>query len=326
MSDCRSATGADALVVTGPHFHQESLGEQVVTTDAGLQDRLAALLSHTGARAYDGTGVNLIQTQQINTYRLDAGDSVNTSYVFANTVHTQDAQVGGLAADTILQSHADGIVAAGYPPSAIPKLHAAINRVTVVPSAGQGVFLPSAQPGMSCVVLNHAALPCQIWGQGSDTVQDRLSFAGMPQLPGAGVVYVCVTAGAWYGIGLGQGLAPFSAAYDGGQVTGWLPTVAATGGQTAHAGGGQAGAYELRCVINAVSVVASDGDSVALMAASPGLQITVINNDKHVLAVFPKAGDAINGQAANAPLLVAAGKASLFSCPFAGQWWALVSA
>src|SRR5947199_32565 len=76
---------------------------------------------------------------------------------------------------------------------------------------------------------------------------------------------------------------------------GGLQTLSFTPSITAFATGGQTSAVALTSMINRVSTVATQGDSVKLPAAAVGLTITVINRGAQAMQVFGAGTDTING-------------------------------
>lgn len=107
-------------------------------------------------------------------------------------------------------------------------------------------------------------------------------------------------------------------------LTSGVPTVA--NALTARAGGGQALATPLPGTINRVTVCATAADSVLLPVSFPGARISVSNFGAAAMNVFPQTGEQINALGANAAFSVAIGKPTLFECPVAGQWQAILSA
>lgn len=98
---------------------------------------------------------------------------------------------------------------------------------------------------------------------------------------------------------------------------------------TAHAGGGQSSATLLTGGINAVTTVASSGDSVVLppTTASNGVPgalgaqgIVVINLGANPLAIYPATGDKINGLSANSSITLAVNGIATLSCYAANNW------
>ena len=85
-----------------------------------------------------------------------------------------------------------------------------------------------------------------------------------------------------------------------------------TSGITAFAGGGQTNAVLLSSNINEIATVATTGDSVKLVVAVAGLDVTVINNGVNAMDVFPNTGDQIDALAVDAALSMAAGARFIF--------------
>ena len=90
---------------------------------------------------------------------------------------------------------------------------------------------------------------------------------------------------------------------------------------TAHAGGGQASAYQLTRQFNKVTVVATAADSVKLPAAHNGMgAIYVANADStDSLNVYPPVGEYMNGTI-NAAQAIAAGASAIFVPGSEGHW------
>lgn len=216
----------------------------------------------------------------------------------------------------VSEASSDSIVAfAGGGQASATQLLAEINRVITVTTAGDSVKLPASVNGLTIMVTNHGAKPMQVYGLGTDTINDVATATGVSQMPNSVVIYVCSTVGAWYAEGLGNGYA------------GSLPTSSTTNAITAFATGGQTSAVPLTSVINRITVVGSAADSVKLPASAAGLSLTVTNAAATNSAnVFPFLGDAINALGANAAFALAAGKTATFTSAVAGQWHALLSA
>lgn len=99
-------------------------------------------------------------------------------------------------------------------------------------------------------------------------------------------------------------------------------------GLTALAGGGQAGATELRVqAINRVTTVATAADSTLLPYARKG-SVCIVKNAAaaNSMNVFPRVGQAVNALAADAAYAMAANKMALFACGVEGTWDASVTA
>jgi hypothetical protein len=222
-----------------------------------------------------------------------------------------------LAVGYLLESAADNLTAnAGGGQTNALQLAAEINRITTVASIGDSVKLPPSAPGLSIVVINHGGKQCQVYGAGSDTINDAAAATGVPQMNGSTTIYACATAGAWYSNGTAEG---YSAGF---------MTTSYTDGITAHAGGGQASAVPLTSMINRVTTVATAADSVALPLAAPGMDITVINAGANAMQVFAQNGssDTIDGTAGSTGYSQAAGKSVQYLSTAAGAWHKIVSA
>jgi hypothetical protein len=194
-------------------------------------------------------------------------------------------------------------------------LTASINRVSVVAAAGDSVKLPAASAGTIVIVINDAALPMQVFGAGTDTINDVATATGVSQMQQSVVIYTATATGNWMAEGLGNGY------------SGSLPTASATNGITAFATGGQASAVLLNSVINRVTTVGTAGDSVKLPPAVAGLMLVVTNAAAaNSMNLFPNTGDQINALGANAAFAIVAGKTAQLSCAVAGQWHAVLSA
>lgn len=210
----------------------------------------------------------------------------------------------------LFESFTDNITAhAGGGQASAVALVSEINRVTTVTTAGDSVALPAAAPGLSVVLMNHGANAMQVFGAGTDTINDVATATGVSQMAGSISIYACATSGKWYSEGVGRGYA------------GSLPITSYTNAITAHAGGGQASAVPLTTVLNRITTVATAADSVLLPASSPGVQITIANAAAaNACNVFPQTGDQINVLGANAAFSLVANKTATFYCMNAGQW------
>ena len=211
----------------------------------------------------------------------------------------------------------DNITAhAGGGQSSATQLLAAINRVNTVATAGDSVMLPAAVPGLDCIIINHGANPMQVYGNGTDLIDDVATATGVSQMQNSQVLYTCASTGRWYSNGLATGF--------GGP---GLETYSTADNITAHAGGGQGAATQLNSMVNRITIVATAGDSVVLPAGAVGLQITVINAAAaNSMNVFPQSGAQINSLGANAAFAVVAGKTAQFTCTSPNQWHSILSA
>jgi hypothetical protein len=163
----------------------------------------------------------------------------------------------------LLESSQDAIIAnPGGGVSNATVLTRQNNRITTVATAGDSVKLPPALQGLECYVINHGAAAMQVFGNGTDTINDVAGSTGVSQMTGSCVLYICMTPGAWYTEGLAGG---FVSGQSGG-----FQTFATQTGITAHAGGGQASATPITAMQAQISVAATAGDSVLLPPAKQG--------------------------------------------------------
>jgi|ERR1044072_804631 hypothetical protein len=91
---------------------------------------------------------------------------------------------------------------------------------------------------------------------------------------------------------------------------------------TAHAGGGQASAFQLTKEMSRVSTVATAGDSVVLPASAAGLTIILENASANPMQVYGLGSDTINGVAAATGVSQMQGSVVFYTCYSAGAWYA----
>lgn len=221
--------------------------------------------------------------------------------------------------DFFLESSADNITAkAGGGQTGAFQLNTQTARITTVATTGDSVKLPPSAPGLELLIINHGVNPMQVYGAGTDTIDDVATATGVSQMSNSFVLYSCATTGAWYTEGLASGFVRGAS----------LQTFSAQDGITAHAGGGQGAAVLLTAMMNRIATVGSAADSVVLPPSSPGMDITVTNAAAaNSLNIFPSAGgtgtEAINALGANAAFALTAGKSVQFICYTAGLWHTL---
>jgi hypothetical protein len=218
------------------------------------------------------------------------------------------------------ESSEDNIVAkAGGTQTTARLLTAMTSRIITVATPNDAVLLPISAAGLELMVINHGANAMQVFGSGTDTIDDIATATGVSQMPNSLVIYTCAAAGKWYSEGLATGF--------GGP---GLQTMSSQDTLTAKAGGGQyaAGvAPVINRMINRVTTVATAADSVTLPVSVAGLQIVVINAAAaNSMNVFPATGDFINALAVNTQIALAAGKTMTFYCATAGTWHSVLSA
>lgn len=97
-------------------------------------------------------------------------------------------------------------------------------------------------------------------------------------------------------------------------------TQSLTAGITAFAGGGQGSATALASNMNEVTTVATQGDSVALPAATAGKVVTVLNRGAFPMQVFGAGTDTINGIATATGVSQGVNTTAVYRCSVAGNW------
>lgn len=220
-----------------------------------------------------------------------------------------------LPGDFWIESVQDLITAtAGGGQGAAFQINTQTARITTVATAGDSVQLPPAAPGMELMVINHGVNSMQVFGNGTDTIDDQAAATGVAQMANSLVIYTCTIAGTWYSEGLATG---FSKSL--GLQTLRYASIAA------NATGTQASGTPITGLVNSVSS-AGAAQSVTLPVSTPGLAITIATiTAVNTVAVFPNAGgtgtETINALAANAGITMAALSSAMFVCTVAGQWW-----
>ena len=213
-------------------------------------------------------------------------------------------------AGCIQESASDGLTAhAGGGQASALQLTSEINRITTVGTAGDSVRLPASFVGADVMIINHGTLPIQVYGAGTDTIDDVATATGVSQMANSTVLYFCTTAGAWYTEGLA-----------GGFVRGYSLQTFSSAVVAANATGTQASGTPITAMQNQVSAGGANY-SVTLPPSAVGMEITVHNVSGVALAVFPAVGETINGLSANAALSFPANTSTSFYCNVAGQWY-----
>jgi len=220
--------------------------------------------------------------------------------------------IGGLGNLFFLDTSTDNITAkAGGGQTNATQLVAQNNRVTTVATAGDSVRLPPAVAGLDMIVINHGANPMQVYGSGTDTINDVATATGVPQMQNSSVLYFCMTNGVWYTEGLASGFVSGGGAFQ---------TYSTQTGITAHAGGGRASAVAITAMQAQISTVATTADSVVLPPALPGMEITIVNNGANSAQVFGNGSDTINGTAGSTGVAQAAAAVTIYYCFVSGAW------
>lgn len=209
-----------------------------------------------------------------------------------------------------------------------------VNRITTVANIGDSVKLPSTSqvpasgpgyatgsviPGVggTIYIINHGANACQVFGSGTDTIDDVASGTGVQQMANSMVLYTCTSAGKWYSEGLATGYGGTGTL----QTFSWLNNIVGSTGSTVSAAQtiSWASSAQLTAMINRCSTVAvtdsATGFSLPITtgAALPGTDMTFINNTTGSVNIF--AGntlDVINALSTSVGFAVGSSK----SCQF----------
>ena len=230
----------------------------------------------------------------------------------------------------IFESVGEGLTATGTTQATALQLAAELNRITTC-GAGAGVILPSTKinpvsgpnagvvnpgVGQTIMIINHGANPLQVYGNGTDTINDVATATGVTQMINSMVIYIQTVTGKWYTQGLGEGY------------SGAFATFSATNGIAASTvNKSSATSVSLTTMINRTTGGADSAISVALPASAAGMNITLLNACTGSLNVFSgNTVDQINVIASTSPYAVASSKSVEFICANVGQWHALLSA
>lgn len=223
----------------------------------------------------------------------------------------------------VIESSADTLTAhaGGGQANALPLLNE-INRITTVATAGDSVVLPKSFAGATIIAINHGANPMQVFGLGTDTIDDSAAATGVSQMQNSVVIYICTTAGQWYTEGLATGYSS-----SGG---GNFQTFSTVDGLVASTTQTQLAATLITASQAGFATVANLNDSGRLPPAQVGMQIDVINHGAQSMQVFPSSqaqggavgGDKINSLAQNAAFTpITNTTPTIFYCLTAGQWF-----
>ena len=289
------ATSGDSCVLPST---VDSPGLEVIVINAGANPM--AVFPSSGDQI-NGLAANASVTMPPNSAECFFSSAFGLWYVEIGT---------GFSGSLFTEYSQDNITAhAGGGQGSATQLVAQTSRITTVATAGDSVVLPASAAGLELMVINHGANAMQVYGLGTDKIDDVAAATGVSQMPNSLVIYTCATAGSWYSEGLATGF--------GGP---GLQTMSFATGITAFAGGGQASAVALTAMVNRVSTVATSGDSVRLPASAPGLEITVINRGANPMQVFGAGTDTINGIATATGISQGVATAATYVCSVTGNW------
>jgi len=190
-----------------------------------------------------------------------------------------------------------------------------INRITTA-AAGSSIKLPASAPGLDIYVINHGANAVQVFGSGTDTINDIATATGVSQMVGSMTLYSCSTAGAWYSNGIGEG-------YVGSLMTQNYQTGVSAAGTTQATGTQLTNQIAIVTTVGANAGVNLPGTVVVTTSQSAGLECAVVNLGANPLFVYPPQGatsDTINGQASTAGVIVNPGTTAFFTSGSNGVW------
>jgi len=132
--------------------------------------------------------------------RTFAGEKFTNAFARINKAFGTSTGGPATTATWPIGSTADGLTAtpSGNQSTAL-LLTAQINRISTVGSAADAVRLIPATPGIWQVVINDAASnSMQVYGSGTDTINDVATATGVAQAAGKTATYYCSVAGKWY--------------------------------------------------------------------------------------------------------------------------------
>lgn len=185
-------------------------------------------------------------------------------------------------------------------------LTSTVNRVTTVTSANDSIKLPPNVPGFQVTVINSGTNPCQVFGSGTDQINNVASATGVSQQPNSLVIYTAAAAGLWFSEGLSTGF------------SGGLQTQSFASGLTAT-GSTQGGALLLPALVNRVTTAAAS-TGVLLPVSAAGLVVTVINRGANNLKIYGSGTDVINSIATATGTTQQPNSITVYTCTVAGNW------
>jgi len=100
--------------------------------------------------------------------------------------------------------------------------------------------------------------------------------------------------------------------------------VGGDGNITAHAGGGQANAYQLTKKVNKVTVCATLGDSVKLPIGVPGMVLHVWHMGSKAMFLYPSSGGQLNDYSIDSYGELYGTDIKMFTCYATNKWYYLL--
>lgn len=86
--------------------------------------------------------------------------------------------------------------AGGTKAAALPLVNA-VNQISTCATAADSVLLPPAVAGISVLVINDGAASCQVFGQGTDTIDGVATGTGKALANAKRGIYSCYQDGKW---------------------------------------------------------------------------------------------------------------------------------
>ena len=97
-----------------------------------------------------------------------------------------------------IPSTANGLTAtAGGTKAAALPLTAAVNRISVCATAADSVLLMPAKLGLTILLINDGAASMQVFGQGTDTIDEVATGTGVAVANGKRRILACYADGKW---------------------------------------------------------------------------------------------------------------------------------
>lgn len=140
----------------------------------------------------DRVQTQLFQAKEVgNLLVTPTGQSANAAYKLGDMLA---GKAPTFIAPTAVTAHAGGGQASATP------LTQSVNTVGTVATAADSVSLPLAQAGLTVTVFNTSATSMQVFGSGTDTINNVATATGVAQAGGVGAQYFALSsapAGAW---------------------------------------------------------------------------------------------------------------------------------
>jgi len=93
--------------------------------------------------------------------------------------------------DSGVTATAGGGRATAYP------IKAANTQISVCATGGDSVVLPPSYPGLRVAIQNDGAASCQVFANGTDTINGTAGATGVALANGATAMYLCILTGQW---------------------------------------------------------------------------------------------------------------------------------